>query len=77
VYPERRTGHAPTTGPLHSEATGAVTPNSQTIDTWYLDGSDLVVAQTGDVATSNDSPIGTVHYVERYSIHLTSLTPLS
>ncbi len=51
--------------------------DSQVIDTWYSTGSDLVIAQTSSVATSNSSPVGTVHYTERYEIHLTSLTPLS
>lgn len=51
--------------------------DSQIIDTWYLAGTDLVVAQTSIVATSNASQVGTVHYAETYEIHLTSLTPLS
>jgi hypothetical protein len=51
--------------------------DSQVIDTWYLTESDLVVAQTSTSATSNTSPIGTVHYAENYEMHLASLTPLS
>jgi hypothetical protein len=58
--------------------TTADTPSDvQTIDTWYQSGSDLVIAQTAHSATSNPSPIGAVHYVEDYEIHLTSLTPLT
>lgn len=57
--------------------TDDITTDHQVIDTWYLRGSDLVVAQTSTAATSNDSVIGTVHYDETYEIHLTSLTPLT
>jgi hypothetical protein len=57
--------------------TDDITPDHQVIDTWYLRGSDLVVAQTSTAATSNDTVLGTVHYEEMYEIHLTSLTPLT
>jgi len=50
--------------------------DSQIIDTWYAEGTDLVVAQTSSVATSNEPRIGTVHYAETYEIRLTSLVPL-
>ena len=51
--------------------------DSQIIDTWYVPSTDLVVAQTSTVATTNDAQVGTVHYAETYEIHLTSLTPSS
>lgn len=57
--------------------TGDITTDRQVIDTWYLRGSDLVIAQTSTAATSNDTVVGTVHYEERYEIRLTSLTPLT
>jgi hypothetical protein len=51
--------------------------NQQVIDTWYLDGTDLVVAQTSTDHSVNSSPIGDVDYDEQYSIELTSLTPVT
>jgi len=64
---------------LHVRVTisDATASDTQTIDTWYLQDSDLVVAQTAASATTNSSPIGDVHYVEAYEIRLTSLTPLT
>jgi hypothetical protein len=47
----------------------------QRIDTWYLTGTDLVVAQTSTVNTSNKTQIGTVHYAEACSIRLASIVP--
>ena len=47
----------------------------QQIDTWYLTGTDLVVAQTSTVTTSNKTQVGTVHYAEAYSIRLMSIVP--
>lgn len=51
--------------------------DSQVIDTWYQVGTDLVIAQTAQAATTNPSPIGSVHYNENYEIRLTSLSPLT
>jgi len=68
-----------TVATLHVQVTitDGTPSDSQIIDTWYLTGTDLVVAQTSTVATSNASQVGTVHYAETYEIHLTSLTPSS
>jgi hypothetical protein len=76
---ERQTVDTSTVDTLHVRVTitGDAPSDHQIIDTWYLAGADLVVAQTATVATSNDSEIGTVHYAETYEIHLTSLTPLT
>jgi hypothetical protein len=49
----------------------------QTIDTWYLLGTDLTVAETRASDTTNPSPVGDVHYTERYEINLTSLDPVA
>ena len=47
----------------------------QVIDTWYQEGTDLVVRRTSRIATSSSSPVGLVHYDEAYQIDLQSLTP--
>ena len=47
----------------------------QVIDTWYQEGTDLVVRRTSRIATSSSSPVGVVHYDEAYQIDLQSLTP--
>jgi hypothetical protein len=77
VGAEQQTVGTTTVDTLHVQVTiiSATPSDSQLIDTWYLAGTDLVVAQTSTVATSNESQIGTVHYAENYEIHLTSLTP--
>jgi len=49
--------------------------DDQRIETWYLDGSDLVLRQIGRRDTTDPSPIGDVHYHERYEITLMSLAP--
>lgn len=51
--------------------------NQQVIDTWYLLGSDLVVAQMSTDHAVNPSPIGDVNYDESYQIQLTSLEPVT
>lgn len=48
----------------------------QLTDSWYLLGTDLLLAQTASNDTTNPSPVGDVHYTERYEIRLTSLDPL-
>ncbi len=50
--------------------------DSQITDSWYLLGADLLVARTAVNETTNDSPIGAVHYSERYELMLTSVDPL-
>jgi hypothetical protein len=47
----------------------------QVIDTWYQEGTDLVVRRTSRIATSSSSPVGLVHYDGSYQIDLQSLTP--
>ena len=47
----------------------------QVIDTWYQEGTDLVVRRTSRIATSSSSPVGVVHYDEAYQIDLQSLVP--
>ena len=49
--------------------------DSQVTDSWYLMGSDLLLAQTGANDTTNPSPVGDVHYTERYEMQLTDLVP--
>jgi hypothetical protein len=49
--------------------------DDQHIETWYLHGSDLVLREIGRRDTTDPSPIGDVHYHERYEIMLASLTP--
>jgi hypothetical protein len=68
-----------TVSTLHVRVTVTNEPDGdkQVTETWYQVGTDLVIAQTGEAATSNPSPVGTVHYTENYEIHLTSLTPLT
>jgi hypothetical protein len=48
----------------------------QRTETWYLAGTDLVVRRISDIATTEGSPIGDVHYTEHYEIELDSLSPL-
>ena len=50
--------------------------DSQTSESWYRLGSDLLLAQSTSNRTTNDTTFGVVHYTERYEIHLTSLAPL-
>jgi hypothetical protein len=50
--------------------------DSQRTETWYLAGSDLVVRRISDIATTEGSPVGDVHYTEHYEIALESLSPL-
>ena len=79
VGDEQRTVGAATVDTLHVQVAiddGDAT-DSQVTDTWYLAGSDLIVAQRAANATSNPSPVGVVHYREDYEISLTSLTPLT
>lgn len=59
-----------------SIADGTAT-DTQVTDTWYQAGTDLVIAQSGVAATSNQSSVGVVHYAEHYEIHLTALDPLT
>lgn len=56
--------------------TGPEATDTQSIDSWYQVGADLLIAQQGSSRTSNPSPIGTVHYTEDYEIHLTALQPV-
>ena len=79
VGPERRqvAGAAVDTTHVTVVVTDQDSRNLQTIDTWYLDGTDLVVAQTSTDHAVNPSPIGDVDYDEQYSIELTSLTPIT
>lgn len=51
--------------------------DTQTVDTWYQQGTDLVIAQTFTSATTNPTEVGPVHYTENYEIHLDSLVPLT
>ncbi len=48
----------------------------QITDTWFLRGSDLIVAQSAMNTTTNSTFVGDVHYRENYLITLTSLEPL-
>lgn len=50
--------------------------DTQRTETWYLAGTDLVVRRVSDIATTEGSPIGDVHYTEHYEISLASLQPL-
>jgi hypothetical protein len=50
--------------------------DSQRTETWYLAGTDLVVRRISDIATTEGSPVGDVHYTEHYEIALDSLAPL-
>lgn len=51
-------------------------PNDhQRTETWYRAGTDLVVRRIADNATVEGSPIGDVHYTERYQLELVDLTP--
>jgi hypothetical protein len=47
----------------------------QVTDTWYQEGTDLVVRRISRIATSSSSPVGVVHYDETYEIDLQSLVP--
>lgn len=79
VGAEQRTVGISSVDTLHVRVTvtGVTSTGTQIIDTWYLDGSDLVVAQIATAASANDSPVGTVNYAETSSIELVSLDPLS
>jgi hypothetical protein len=44
-------------------------------EVWYVRGTDLVAKQSVTNDTTNSSPIGDVHYHERYDLTLVSLTP--
>jgi hypothetical protein len=57
--------------------TDADAEDLQTIDTWYLAGTDLVIAQTSTDHSVNASPVGDVHYDEQYSITLRALQPVT
>jgi hypothetical protein len=46
------------------------------IESWFVAGTDLVARETGERHTTDPSPLGAVHYQERYEIVLTSLEPL-
>jgi hypothetical protein len=50
--------------------------DTQRTESWYLAGTDLVVRRVSDIATTESSPIGDVHYTEHYEISLASLRPL-
>jgi hypothetical protein len=50
--------------------------DSQRTETWYLAGTDLVVRRISDIATTEGSPVGDVHYTEHYEIALDSFSPL-
>jgi hypothetical protein len=50
--------------------------DDQRTETWYLAGTDLVVRRVSDIATTEGSPVGDVHYTEHYEIALDSLSPL-
>jgi hypothetical protein len=52
-----------------------VSSDVQRFEAWYLEGSDLLVRQVADMATANESAVGTVHYREQYTIQLASLVP--
>lgn len=79
VGSEQRTVGTTSVDTLHVRVTvaGVTSTGIQIIDTWYLDGSDLVVAQIATAASANDSPVGTVNYAEASSIELVSLDPLT
>ena len=49
--------------------------DAQRTDTWYLTGTDLVVRRVSDIATTEGSAVGDVHYREHYELSLTSLSP--
>jgi hypothetical protein len=51
------------------------TRDVQRTDTWYLSGGDLVVRRVSDIATTEGSPVGDVHYTEHYELSLASLQP--
>jgi hypothetical protein len=51
------------------------TGDTQRTETWYLQGTDLVVRSVVTNATTNPSPVGDVHYDEHYEITLDSLDP--
>jgi hypothetical protein len=74
----RRVGDAPVeTTHVRVVVTDDDGRNRQVIDTWYLAGTDLVVAQSSTDHSVNPSPVGDVDYDEQYSIELTSLTPVT
>jgi hypothetical protein len=50
--------------------------DSQRTETWYVAGTDLVVRRISDIATTEGSPVGDVHYTEHYEMTLDSLSPL-
>jgi len=50
--------------------------DSQRTETWYLAGTDLVVRRISDIATTEGSLVGDVHYTEHYEMTLESLSPL-
>jgi len=50
--------------------------DSQRTETWYAAGTDLVVRRISDIATTEGSPVGDVHYTEHYEISLEALSPL-
>ncbi len=49
----------------------------QVTDSWYLLGTDLLLAEVAANDTTNPSPIGDVHYRERYDIRLAALEPIT
>ena len=51
--------------------------DSQVTDSWFLSGTDFLVARRTSNRTSNPSPVGAVTYREDYEIHLTSFEPLT
>lgn len=51
--------------------------DSQVTDSWFLVGTDFLVAQKGTNRTTNPSPVGAVTYHEDYELHLTALEPLT
>lgn len=53
------------------------TASSDTVDTWTLPGTQLIVRQKATGASTNQSRIGEVAYYEEYEIMLISLTPSS
>jgi hypothetical protein len=75
--PQQVGGQTVQTLHVRVDITNAYPNDTQVVETWYLAGTDLVVAQQAHAGTTNPSPIGDVHYDEAYEIHLDSLTPLT
>jgi len=53
------------------------TASTDTVDTWILPGTQLIVRQVASGGSTNLSRLGPVEYYEEYEITLTSLSPSS